>query len=322
MKHWTRREMMAMAGLAAMAASPLGSWAQELAAGTAGIAGGKKRVLFFTKSQGFPHSVVTRRKGADGKPVEDLAFAEKLLKEWGEKAGYEVVVSKEGSIFTPEGVAGFDAFVFYTTGDLTKPAVRGSDDTSVMSVEGKAALLKAIEEGKGFVGIHSATDTFKGSARPNDSVKLMAEGATVDPYIRMIGAEFTSHGAQQKSWVRVPAVAKAFPGLGEVQEFEMHEEWYAFTNMARDLHVLLVQDTATMFNNGRKERQYTGPSFPNTWARMHGKGRVFYTSMGHREDVWTHAIFQAVVMGGMAWASGRAGGEVKGNILEVCPGLT
>lgn len=319
MTNWTRREMLAIAGMAAVAASPLRAWAQELAARPGGGRG--KRVLFFTKSQGFPHSVVTRKKGADGKPTEEMAFAERLLKEWGEQAGYAVEVTKEGSVFTAESLARFDGIVFYTTGDLTKPAARGSDDTSVMTAEGKAALLKAIEEGKGFVGIHSATDTFRDGTRGNDPVKLVAEGTTVDPFIGMIGAEFTSHGAQQKSWVRVPAGAKAFPGLGELGDFEMHEEWYAFTNLARDLHVLLVQDTATMFVNGRKQRQYAGPAYPGTWARMHGKGRVFYTSMGHREDVWTSAVFRTVLMAGLGWASGVVGGAVTGNVREVCPGL-
>jgi type 1 glutamine amidotransferase len=310
---------MAMAGMTAMAASPLGAWAQEGAA--AGAAGGRKRALFFTKSQDFPHPVVTRKKTADGKPGEELAVAEQLSKDWAEKAGYEVVVSKEGSIFTPENVARFDVFVFYTDGDLLKPSVPAADATSVMSEAGKAALLKAIEEGKGFVGIHSASATFNDRSRRNEPVRLLREGVKVDPYVAMLGAEFTSHGAQQKAWVRVPQGAKAFPGLADLREFEMHEEWYAFTNMARDLHVLLVQDTSTMLVNGQRQRQYTGPAYPGTWARMHGKGRVFYTSMGHRQDVLENPVFQQVVMAGLAWASGRAGGEVKGNVLDVCPGL-
>ena len=43
------------------------------------------------------------------------------------------------------------------------------------------------------------------------------------------------------------------------------------------------------------------PPYPATWARMHGKGRVFYTSMGHREDVWTNEKFQQVALGGFSW---------------------
>jgi len=265
---------------------------------------------------------VTRKKKEDGTPSEELAIAEKSLKEWGEQAGYEVVVTKEGNVFTAENIAGFDVIVFYTSGDMTKPAIGGSDVTSVMSAEGKSALLKAIEEGKGFVGLHSAAATFNNKSRRSDPVKLLAEGVTVDPFSRMLGAEFTDHAAQQqKGTVRVPAAAKAFPGLAELKDFEKTEEWYAFTNMARDLHVILVQDTSTMDVNGRRAKQYMGPNYPSTWARMQGKGRVFYTSLGHREDVWMSDQFKMIAMAGLAWASGRVDAEVKGNVMEVCPEL-
>jgi uncharacterized protein len=55
--------------------------------------------------------------------------------------------------------------------------------------------------------------------------------------------------------------------------------------------------------------------------REHGKGRVFYTSMGHREDVWTNPLFHQVILGGMAWAAGNVDAEVKPNLTEACPGV-
>jgi type 1 glutamine amidotransferase len=54
---------------------------------------------------------------------------------------------------------------------------------------------------------------------------------------------------------------------------------------------------------------------------MQGKGRVFYTSMGHREDVWTNPLFQQIILGGMAWAVGNVEAEVKPNLMEACPGV-
>jgi hypothetical protein len=68
-----------------------------------------------------------------------------------------------------------------------------------------------------------------------------------------------------------------------------------------------------------KGAMYQRPSFPATWARMHGKGRVFYTSMGHREDVWTNPIFQQIVLGGIAWALGNVEADVTPNIATVTP---
>ncbi len=66
--------------------------------------------------------------------------------------------------------------------------------------------------------------------------------------------------------------------------------------------------------------EYQRPAFPATWARRHGKGRVFYTSMGHREDVWTNPIFQDILTGGISWALGDAEADVTPNIDRVTPG--
>src|SRR5207302_701782 len=86
-----------------------------------------------------------------------------------------------------------------------------------------------------------------------------------------------------------------FQGLGS--GFEMLEEWYSLKGFTPDLHVLLVQETA-----GMTDPEYRRGPYPATWAHVHGKGRVFYTSMGHREDVWTSPTFQSILLGGLSWA--------------------
>ena len=65
---------------------------------------------------------------------------------------------------------------------------------------------------------------------------------------------------------------------------------------------------------------YQRPPFPETWARMHGKGRVFYTSMGHREDVWENPKYQGLLIGALAWATGKVDASVEPNIQQVTPG--
>ena len=109
-----------------------------------------KKVLFFSKSQGFEHDMIKEHGGK-------MSAAAKILQELGEKNNIEFTFSKDGSLFTPENIAKYDAFCFYTTGDLTQT---GTDGNPPMSKEGKEAFLQAIHDGKGFVGIHSATDTF------------------------------------------------------------------------------------------------------------------------------------------------------------------
>jgi hypothetical protein len=52
---------------------------------------------------------------------------------------------------------------------------------------------------------------------------------------------------------------------------------------------------------------------------MHGKGRVFYTSFGHRDDIWTNARVQGIIVGGLAWAMGNVTVDVSPNIGKVTP---
>ena len=176
-----------------------------------------------------------------------------------------------------------------------------------MSPEGKQRFLKAVADGKGFVGFHSCCASWRTPGPRNQN------SDEVDPYIAMLGGEFIAHGPQQKAIMRV--TSPSFPGLGGVGDsFELHEEWYAMKNFAKDLHVILVQET-----EGMKGDCYQRPPFPSTWARMAGKGRVFFTSMAHREDVWEGKLFQQIVLGGFCWALRNVDARIPPNIDEVTP---
>ncbi len=265
----------------------------------------KIKVLYLTKSSGFEHSAVARKNN-------EPAYSEKVFKKIADEAGYEVTCTKDASLFDkPETYKTYDIFAFYATGDLTKPS---KDGGAPMSPEGKKMMLKAIEDGKGVVGFHAATDCFGGGGprvRP-------AENYRCDPYVAMIGGSFAGHGSQQKSDIKV--VSPKFPGLENLKDFNMHEEWYTLNNIAPDMHVILVQDTNSMKNSrGQQEPQYRRPPFPMTYARMQGKGRVFYTSLGHREDVWDNPITHQVIMAGLNWAAGRTQFDPTPNLKDVCP---
>lgn len=285
-----RRQMLLASGAALLGAS-LGSRAFAAAKAS------PKKVLFFTKSSGFQHSVIRRE---DSK----LSLAERVLTEIGKEHGFEVVASKDGRDFDPDKIGQWDAFAFETTGDLT---TLGTDKNPPMSQDGKKAFLDAIRAGKGFVGMHCATDTFHSS---RDSI---------DPYIEMIGGEFITHGEQQKT--RILVADPAFPGVKPFgSSFEILDEWYALKNFPNDLHVILVQDTETMEKTKKANRAYDRPNFPETWARMHGKGRVFYTSMGHREDVWENLRYQGLLLGALGWVTGQTEFSVEPNVTQVTPG--
>jgi type 1 glutamine amidotransferase len=258
----------------------------------------RPKLLYFTRSAGFEHSVVKRSGG-------QLSHSERVLTEIMARDGIDVECTKDGRVFDGD-LSGYAAFAFYTTGDLTGPA---PDRSPPMSAAGKRKFLDAVAAGKGFIGFHSATDTFHS---PGPQFEIQKEP---DPYIAMIGGEFVTHGDQQEASLH--AVSPFFyRNIGVPSEgLSFTEEWYACKNFAPDLHVILVQETKFM-----KGDAYRRPDFPQTWVRLQGKGRVFYTSLGHREDIWTNPFFQAIAQGGIAWTLGKFDWDIKPNISTVTPG--
>ncbi len=269
-----------------------------------------KRLLFFTRSAGFEHSTVKANK-------DEQPFALGVLSALAMPHNWEVVHTKDGGVFTPQMLAGFDAFVFLTTGDLTQPR-KDKDQKPLppedpnqlpMTAEGKAALLAAVAAGKGFVGIHNASDTFHSAGQRGSH----QEPAETDPFIAMLGGEFIAHGEQQMASVRV--VDPRFPGFGNIDRILAYkEEWYTLKNQPQDMHALLVLDPGGMTGG-----MYDRPPYPVAWSRKHGKGKVFYTALGHREDVWTHAAFQKMLVGGIKFVLGAAPGSIKPNVTQVAP---
>jgi type 1 glutamine amidotransferase len=258
------------------------------------------RVLLFTKSAGFEHSVIKPTK--DGSPC----LVERVLTELGHKHNFVIHHTKDGSIFNSDAFKSYDVFAFYTTGDLTTAS---GDKNPGMSAAGKQALFEAIKAGKGFIGFHSAADTFHAPSGPHSYVV----DETPDPYSQMIGAEFIEHGPQQS--VRAVTIDAAFPGIeGFGEGASLMEEWYSFKQYPKDLHVLQILDTANMKGN-----MYQRASYPITWLHPFGKGKVFYTALGHREDVWENPIYQQLVAGGIDYALGRVKVNEQPNIETAAP---
>ncbi len=275
-----------------------------LAASLSVLAGPPHKLLFFSKSSTFEHDVISWKKGQP-------SHAEKIFSELGTKHSWKFEFSKDGSKFSPEYLAGFDAVIFYTTGDLT---TTGTDGHPAMTPAGKQALFDYVKGGKGFIGLHCASDTFHTG---NDS-KISSGGCagTVqdsDAFICFLGGEFVTHGDQQMATNKV--INPKFPGFaGAGESFSMNEEWYSLKNFNPDIHVLTVIDPSTM-----KGDCYQRPAFPTSWAREEGKGRVFYTALGHREDVWTNPIFQNILVGAIQWTTRDVEAAVPPNLKAVAP---
>jgi uncharacterized protein len=282
-----------------------------------------KKILFFSKSSNFEHQVIKQRPGK-------LSFAAQVLQALGPRHAIAFTFSKDGSLFSADYLAQFDAVFFYTSGNLLEA---GKDGNPPMTPAGKEALLDAIRHGKAFIGTHSAADTFHtGETAETDTNqprtwRYRVLGDKADPYTQMIGGELIVHGCQQLATARV--IDPDFPGFKNYAPgFEAQEEWYSMTNFAPDMHVLLLLDTGTMKNPYPDEPNwppkgwdtpYQRPPYPVAWAKRFGTGRVFYTAMGHSEETWRNARFQEMLFGGIDWALGRVPADIAPNLAQVAP---
>jgi hypothetical protein len=176
-------------------------------------------------------------------------------------------------LLTPSALTGVDAIVFAnTTGTLPIPDVSG--------------MLQWIAQGHGFAGMHSAADT----------------DHEVPAYLDMLGNEFRTHGEQSTvdAIVENPAHPASSP-FGP--RFRVFDEIYKFTRPNRgSVTMLLSLDREP--DDGAPEAGRPG-DLPLAWAKNYGQGRVFYTALGHREDVWQNPLYQQHVLGGIRWAMGR-----------------
>jgi uncharacterized protein len=288
---------------------------RTIAIGGAGLAlssrlhaAGKKSVLLFTKSSGFEHAVV---KTTPGNP----SVVEKCVRGLGSKYSFDVNATKDGRVFDSSEFHSYTAVFFFTTGDLT---TEGTDKQPAMTAAGKQTLLDAVHGGLGFVGAHAASDTFHTPPdTPDLANRYIAHGEQSDPYLRMLGGEFIIHGRDPRlQTTNVIVNDPKFPGLeGVTSPVSFTDEWYSLKDFAPDMHVILTLDT-----NGMKGECYQRPPYPMTWARMQGKGRVFFTAIGDRPENWEIPFFVNVLGGGIRWAISDVNAKIDGNITQAAPG--
>jgi uncharacterized protein len=222
-----------------------------------------KSLLVFTKSSGFEHQVVKRTDG-------NLSIVETVVTELGKKHGFQTQCSKDGRIFESPEFHSFQSVLFFTTGDLTQS---GTDKNPPMSPAGKQTLLDTIQRGMGFAGVHAASDTFHTQPDAEDhATRYVAYGEKADPYLRILGGEFITHGSDPRLQTTDLIINDPkFPGLeGVTSPVEFNEEWYSLKDFAPDLHVILTIDTSKL-----KGACYERRPYPGAWARTQNKARVF-----------------------------------------------
>jgi uncharacterized protein len=248
-----RREFIALLGSAA-AVWPVGARAERP----------PEHILYFTNSAGYRHEVIPLSKA--------------ILTQLGRNSGtFEVTATEDTSEFSTENLKRYAAVMFYTSGELP------------MSGSERKALLDFVRSGRGFLGVHSATDTFY----------------TWPDYLDLIGGYFNGH-----PWHQTVTIEVADPGdplvafLGN--SLQVEDEIYQISDFDyRGSHVLLRLDPSSvdLGKPGVHQRFY---GWPLAWTRSYGQGRVFYAALGHEASVWQDARYQRMLTNAILWSMGRS----------------
>lgn len=231
----------------------------------------KKRLLAIGAVKGFQHDSVSYALGTLWKLGNDTGLWETYI-----RTDTQLITKKKLGM-NAKNLDYFDAVYFYTTGELD------------MDDEQKAALISFVkDDGKGFIGGHSATDTFY----------------QWPAYGELIGGYFDGHPWHQL--IRAKIEDPQFPAMQGFTgpTIELTDEIYQLRNFSRDnVRVLMTMDTSSV-DMTKKGVHRTDGDFAIAWVRNFGKGRVFSSPLGHETQIYDRPDMQKMYTEAVKWVMG------------------
>lgn len=220
-------------------------------------------VLVFSKTAEFRH--------------ESIPAGIAAIKTLGKQHNFRVEASENANIFTDTNLSKYQVVVFLnTTGNILNTAQ-------------EAAFRRFIQKGRGFVGIHSATDTEYNWAW----------------YGRLVGTYFENHPRIQRATINIinstHLSTKNLPN-----RWTRVDEWYNFrNNPSANVTVLAKLDEST-YSGGTMNRNH-----PISWYHRYDGGRAWYTGLGHTSETYSEPLFLEHILGGIRWTAGATSQEIK-----------
>src|SRR5580700_2240537 len=242
----------------------------------------RKRLLVIGEEKGYRHESVSH----------SVATIERIGKEsglWDTTIRTDTeALTKKKLEYNAKNLNDFDAVLFYTGGDLEMNAQQKVDFISFIH-----------DDGKGFIGVHSAAITFVDWPEYGD----------------MIGGYYDEH-----PWLTfdAPIIVEdpSFPGMQQwPHAFVLRDEIYQMRNYSRSKVRVLMRLDVSKLDMKNKNVHRTDGDFAVTWAKMYGKGRVYYTTLGHVEENWDKPEFQQMITEAIAWAMGLENADIASRPL-------
>ena len=236
----------------------------------------KRKILAIGQSKGFQHDAMSY----------GLATIWKI----GQESGlYDTYIRTDTELITKKTLTGnaknldfFDAVLFYTSGELDMDESQKKDFLSFIR-----------DDGKGFIAVHSANDTFYGWPEYGELVGAYFDGHPWDRFDAPIILEDREH-----------PITKHFP-----KEVVIFDEIYQAKNFSRDRVRVLMRLDESKLDMSKENINRTDGDFAVSWVRDYGKGRVFYTSFGHVESAWDRPDIQKMFLETVKWVVGMTTGD-------------
>ena len=238
-----------------------------------------KHVLVIGQTKGFEHDSVTAAMVAVYEMGRETGLWDTMLRTDTE------LLTKKDLKRNGKNLDYFDAVVFAsTTGELELDESQKADFLSFVR-----------DDGKGFVGIHAALDT----------------NYKWPEYGELIGGWFDQH-----PWMtfNAPIVNEdpSFPAVSHLPKaFLKYDEIYQPKSWSRDkVHVLLSLDASKLEYKDNPRVHRDDHDFAVAWTKMYGKGRVFYSTLGHTEEAWVDPDVRRMYLEAVKWSLGLTEGSV------------
>jgi type 1 glutamine amidotransferase len=190
---------------------------------------------------------------------------------------FDLKLFEDNNSFTDEKLQDIQVIIFLnTTGNVFDSAQQ-------------KVMERFIQSGRGYVGIHSASDT----------------EYDWEWYTKLVGRMFVIHPAIQTAKLQV--LDKSFPGLKDLDGLQMTEEYYQFTpEKISGLHYILGVDETTYNPKAdwkRVKGDGMGEMHPLAWYHEYDGGRSFYTALGHVPSTFSNQAFLDHLYAGIFWAA-------------------
>jgi type 1 glutamine amidotransferase len=239
-----------------------------------------RKLLIYSKTAGFRHP--------------SIEIGVKTLRMIGEKTGaYTSYSTEDESFFEPEKLKEYDGvFMVSTTGDFLRPSSGTATERKAREEVLRNSLVDFVSSGKGLMGLHAATDSYRSSW---------------PLYANVIGGGFDGHPWTKKVPVKNLQPSNPVNAAFESKDFEVDDEIYQFrldTASPTHLRFLLALDVDKMGPDAARGNRKTAGPYAVSWIANYGKGRVFYCSLGHKEQIFWNPVVLRHYLAGIQFALG------------------